>query len=206
MSAGAEPSRSSAGTIDAYGCTTLVSCPHLCIRVHGAAKHLADHKPVKLAAAEGLFETQRSAPLVLFGVPNVEERRLDYSFHVPKALSILAQGGPDAEVRGLDATPRELWPSVTLVFVAFHVMIGCGFALSQPVCVVVGRTVAGGDGRLRVRDAGAASRTAARPCEVDRGRAGRAGRRRLGLRHRGHFLLPDVSLARASAHPELCPR
>lgn len=94
-----------------------------------AAKHLADHQPAKLAAAEGLFETTRGAPLAIGGVPDVERRTLEYAVHVPKALSILAQGDPDAEVQGLDRVPRDEWPPVLLVHVAFQVMVAAGFAL-----------------------------------------------------------------------------
>lgn len=94
-----------------------------------AAKHLADHQPSKLAAAEALFETQRGAPLVIGGIPDSEARSVDYAIHIPKLLSVLAQGDPDAEVRGLDSVPRDEWPPVLLVHVAFQVMVGCGFVL-----------------------------------------------------------------------------
>lgn len=94
-----------------------------------AAKHLADHQPAKLAAAEGLFTTQRGAPLALGGIPDEQTRRTDYAIHVPKALSVLAQGDPDAEVKGLDSVPEDEWPPVLMVHVAFQVMVGSGFAL-----------------------------------------------------------------------------
>jgi len=94
-----------------------------------AAKHLADHQPVKLAAAEALFHTERGAGLALFGVPNTETESLDAAVHLPRALSLLAQGNLDAEVKGLDSAPRDEWPSVPLVFVSFRIMVACGFAL-----------------------------------------------------------------------------
>jgi len=94
-----------------------------------AAKHLADYQPVKLAAAEGLFETENAVGLALFGVPNSAERNLDYAVRVPNALSFLAQGSPDAVVRGLDLVPPDEWPNVTLVFASFHLMVACGFAM-----------------------------------------------------------------------------
>lgn len=94
-----------------------------------AAKHLADHQPVKLAAAEALFETRAAAPLAIGGIPDVETRSLRYAIHVPYALSILAQGDPHAVVQGLDTVPREEWPLVPWVHVSFQLMVGCGFAL-----------------------------------------------------------------------------
>ncbi|AKF84050.1 cytochrome BD ubiquinol oxidase subunit I [Myxococcus fulvus 124B02] len=79
-----------------------------------SAKHVAKAQPVKLAAMEGHFETARGAPLRLGGV------------EVPKALSILAFGDPDAEVRGLNEFPRDTWPPVAKVHMAFQVMVGTG--------------------------------------------------------------------------------
>nr|WP_323394405.1 cytochrome ubiquinol oxidase subunit I [Myxococcus guangdongensis] len=79
-----------------------------------SAKHVAKAQPVKLAAMEGHFETARGAPLRLGGV------------EVPKALSILAFGDPDAEVKGLNEFPRDTWPPVAKVHVAFQVMVGTG--------------------------------------------------------------------------------
>jgi cytochrome d ubiquinol oxidase subunit I len=104
----------------------LISAPLQALTGDFAAKHLADHQPLKLAAAEGLFVTQAGAPLVLGGWPDVEAREMHWALHVPKILSVLAQGDPDAVVVGLDSAPRELWPPVPLVHAAFQVMVGCG--------------------------------------------------------------------------------
>lgn len=107
----------------------LISAPLQVLTGDFAAKHLADHQPTKLAAAEALFETGRGVPLLLGGIPDVEEKRVRFGVEVPFLLSILAEGDPHAEVRGLDRTPRELWPPVLLVHLAFQVMIGSGLAM-----------------------------------------------------------------------------
>lgn len=83
-----------------------------------SAKQIAHHQPVKLAAAEGLFETQRGAPLSVGGL------------EIPKALSILAFADPDAEVKGLNDFPRDEWPPVTKVHLAFQVMVLTGSAMA----------------------------------------------------------------------------
>ncbi|AGC48782.1 cytochrome d ubiquinol oxidase subunit I [Myxococcus stipitatus DSM 14675] len=83
-----------------------------------SAKHVAKAQPVKLAAMESHFETERGAPLRLGGVT------------VPKALSILAFGDPDAEVRGLNEFPRDTWPPVAKVHAAFQVMVATGSAMA----------------------------------------------------------------------------
>jgi len=50
---------------------------------------LAAHQPVTLAAMEGMFATQRGAPIALIGQPDLQNRRLDNPLEVPRALSFL---------------------------------------------------------------------------------------------------------------------
>ncbi|AKQ70731.1 Cytochrome d ubiquinol oxidase subunit I [Myxococcus hansupus] len=95
-----------------------------------SAKHVAKAQPVKLAAMEGQFETERGAPLRLGGLPNVETGEVPYALDIPKGLSILAFADPDAEVKGLNAFPRDEWPPVGKVHVAFQVMVGTGSAMA----------------------------------------------------------------------------
>jgi cytochrome bd ubiquinol oxidase subunit I len=90
------------------------------------AEHIAHMQPAKLAAAEGLFETQRGAPLTVGGLPDAETRTTRYGLEIPKGLSLLAFRNPDAEVKGLDAFPRDEWPPVAKVHLAFEVMVGTG--------------------------------------------------------------------------------
>jgi cytochrome d ubiquinol oxidase subunit I len=91
-----------------------------------SAKVVAKTQPVKLAAMEGQFQTEKRAPLRIGGLPNVETRRTDYSVEVPAALSFLAYADFNAEVRGLDDFPRENQPPVTIVHLAFQMMVGGG--------------------------------------------------------------------------------
>lgn len=107
----------------------LISLPLQILSGDLAAKHLADAQPTKLAAAEGLFETQKGAPLTIGGLPDVDAELTRYGIELPKLLSVLAQGDPNATVKGLDAFPKELWPPVPVVHVAFQIMVACGFAM-----------------------------------------------------------------------------
>jgi cytochrome d ubiquinol oxidase subunit I len=91
-----------------------------------AAKSVAVRQPIKLAAMEGHFETEKGAPLLIGGLPNVEERRTDYALPIPKALSFLAFGDFNAEVKGLNDFPRDLWPPVVVTHIAFQIMVGIG--------------------------------------------------------------------------------
>jgi cytochrome d ubiquinol oxidase subunit I len=94
-----------------------------------SAKDVAQRQPAKLAAMEALFETSQPASLVIGGIPNEKEKRVDYAIHLPNLLSFLAHGDFQAEVKGLDQFPVEEWPPVLVTHVAFQVMVGCGMLL-----------------------------------------------------------------------------
>ena len=93
---------------------------------HHHAIQVADTQPAKLAAFEGLFETQTNAPLLLFGLPNEELGRTDYEVAIPGLLSFLIDMSFDREVQGLNDFPREQWPPVLVTFVTFHLMFLLG--------------------------------------------------------------------------------
>ncbi len=75
-----------------------------------------EYQPAKVAAMEGHFETQRGAPLILFGLPDMESAETKYAVGIPKLGSLILKHDPDGEVTGLDAFPREDWPNVPVVF------------------------------------------------------------------------------------------
>ena len=91
-----------------------------------SAKFVAEHQPVKLAAMEGHFETARGAALRIGGIPDESAGVTRYAIEVPTMLSVLAFGDPDAEVKGLEAVPRDEWPPVLITHLAFQVMVGLG--------------------------------------------------------------------------------
>jgi cytochrome bd ubiquinol oxidase subunit I len=88
-----------------------------------------EHQPRKIAALEGHFETQMGAPLILFGIPNEREERMDYALEIPKAGSLLLTHSLDGEIKGLKEWPKDERPPVMAVFFAFRIMVGIGFAM-----------------------------------------------------------------------------
>jgi cytochrome d ubiquinol oxidase subunit I len=95
-----------------------------------SARVVARTQPVKLAALEGQFETERGAPLRIGGWPDEDGRRTRFAIEIPYALSLLSFHDPRAEVRGLNDVSRELWPPVLPVHAGFQIMVGLGTVMA----------------------------------------------------------------------------
>jgi len=95
-----------------------------------SARTVAQWQPIKLAALEGQFATERGAPLRLGGWPDVDAQRTRAAIEIPRGLSLLAFHDPNAEVRGLTGFPRENWPPIPPVHLGFQVMVGLGTAMA----------------------------------------------------------------------------
>jgi cytochrome d ubiquinol oxidase subunit I len=91
-----------------------------------SARWVAHNQPVKLAAMEGLFQTQAGAPLSIGGWPDPETRQTRYAIPIPHLLSLLAYHDPNAVVRGLDEWPQADEPDPRVIHLAFQVMIALG--------------------------------------------------------------------------------
>jgi len=93
----------------------------------GQGRMLARHQPATLAALEALYETQHGAPLHFIGQPDPENKRIDNPISAPKLLSFLAFTSFNAEVKGLDAYPKEDWPqNIPLLYYSYRIMVGLG--------------------------------------------------------------------------------
>jgi cytochrome d ubiquinol oxidase subunit I len=124
----------------ALGIALLVGAPAALIQPLAGdveARYVARQQPAKLAAMEGLFQTTRGAPLSVGGIANENEMRTRYAIEIPHGLSLLAFHELDAEVKGLDAFPRDQWPPVAFVHLAFDVMVGLGSFLALVSAVVL---------------------------------------------------------------------
>jgi cytochrome d ubiquinol oxidase subunit I len=95
-----------------------------------SARAVADYQPAKLAAMEAHFETGPRAPLVIGGLPDMATRETRFALRIPGGLSFLAHHDPDAVVTGLDQFPRQDWPHVPTVHLAFQIMVGLGTYLA----------------------------------------------------------------------------
>jgi len=91
-----------------------------------SAKDIAERQPVKLAAMEAHYNTEKGAPLYIGGIVNSETQEVKYKLAIPGMLSFLAFGDFDAEVKGLNDFPEDERPNVPIVHYAFQTMVGIG--------------------------------------------------------------------------------
>ncbi len=88
------------------------------------------HQPVKVMAMEGHYQSYpEGAPLILFGIPNSAEKRMDYAIEIPKLSSLILKHGWNEPLAGLDTIRESEQPPVGIVFWSFRVMVGLGFAM-----------------------------------------------------------------------------
>jgi cytochrome bd ubiquinol oxidase subunit I len=89
-----------------------------------------EHQPIKVLAMEGDYQpSPAGAPLILFGLPNSAEARVDYEVAIPHLGSLILKHDPYAPLPGLTDYPRDQWPPVPIVFWSFRIMVGIGFAM-----------------------------------------------------------------------------
>jgi len=88
-----------------------------------------EYQPAKVAAMEGHFETHAGAPLILFGIPNAAEGRVDYRVAIPNLGSFILTHEWNGVVRGLNEWPPDQRPPVGIVFWSFRVMVAIGMAM-----------------------------------------------------------------------------
>ncbi|WBQ07663.1 cytochrome ubiquinol oxidase subunit I [Kribbella sp. CA-293567] len=100
-------------------------------------KVMTEVQPMKMAAAEALYETEKPAALSLFTIGSLDGSREIYSVKIPYLLSFLGTGHFDGEVRGINSLQQayeELYgpgsynPNIPLTYWTFRLMIGVGMA------------------------------------------------------------------------------
>ena len=90
-----------------------------------------EYQPVKVMAMEGHYKSHPDgAPLILFGIPNSVENRVDYAVEIPNLSSLILKHDLHAPLAGLDTIPLENRPPIGIVFWAFRIMVGLGFLMA----------------------------------------------------------------------------
>ena len=109
-----------------YLATALIPLQILAGDFHGL--NTLKHQPAKIAAMEGVWETERGAPVLLFAIPDEKTRSNRFAVGIPKGASYILTHDPDGEIKGLNEF-RGKHPPVFPVFWAFRVMVGVGMLM-----------------------------------------------------------------------------
>ncbi len=88
-----------------------------------------EYQPRKVAAMEGIWETEKGAALRIFAIPDQENQTNHYEIKIPKLASFILTHEWDGEIKGLKEWKPEDQPPVAIVFYSFRVMIGIGMAM-----------------------------------------------------------------------------
>jgi cytochrome bd ubiquinol oxidase subunit I len=109
-----------------YLASALIPLQIIAGDLHGL--NTLEHQPAKVAAMEGIWETQKGAPAVLFALPDSQARENRYEIAIPKLASLYLTHSLDGEVQGLNDFADE-HPPVAPVFWAFRLMVGMGLLM-----------------------------------------------------------------------------
>jgi cytochrome d ubiquinol oxidase subunit I len=86
------------------------------------------HQPAKIAAMEGIWQTERGVPLLLFAWPDEAARTNHFEIGIPKGASLILEHDPNAELKGLNEF-EGAHPPVKPVFFGFRIMVGVGLLM-----------------------------------------------------------------------------
>jgi len=87
------------------------------------------YQPVKTAAIEGLWYSQKGAPLILFANISQEKRQNSLSVQIPKFASLINTHDLNGYLVGMEGVPQSALPRVAVVFYSFRIMVGLGFLI-----------------------------------------------------------------------------
>ena len=88
-----------------------------------------EYQPIKTAAIEGVWDTQKGAPLLLFAIPDSKTETNKYTVSIPHIASLINTHKWDGELLGLKSVPKADRPNVPFVFWSFRIMVGLGLLM-----------------------------------------------------------------------------
>jgi cytochrome bd ubiquinol oxidase subunit I len=110
---------------------------------HTQAQHMVEAQPMKMAAAEGLFESENPASFSLLTIGDLDQREEMFSIRIPRLLSLLAYNKLDGEVQGIDnlqaqyraeyadvyGANADYRPPIAVIYWSFRFMVGSGLLM-----------------------------------------------------------------------------
>jgi cytochrome bd ubiquinol oxidase subunit I len=86
-----------------------------------------EYQPLKTAAMEANWQTQKGAPLILFALIDSQHEKNNFELSIPKLASLLNTHHLDGTLLGLKTVPAQDRPVIGATFWMFRVMVGIGF-------------------------------------------------------------------------------
>ncbi|NMC79368.1 MAG: cytochrome ubiquinol oxidase subunit I [Chloroflexi bacterium] len=117
---------------------------------HSQAQQMVRSQPMKMAAAEALWESQNPASFSLITIGNEPELRDVFAIRIPGLLSLLAYNRFEGEVKGIrdlqaeyEQTygPGNYIPPIAVSYWSFRIMVGCGFLMFLLVAILLWQTM-----------------------------------------------------------------
>ncbi len=105
---------------------------------HSQGQHTMEIQPMKMAAAEALWETERPASFSLLTIGDLSQRREIFSIRIPALLCLISYNSLDCEVQGiynLQAMYEQVYgpgnyiPPVAVTYWSFRIMVGAGVGI-----------------------------------------------------------------------------
>lgn len=87
-----------------------------------------EHQPQKVAAMEGVWETEKGAAMLLFAIPDEQQRKNHFEVAIPNLASLILTHDPQGEIKGLNEFVGQ-HPPVKPVFFGFRIMVGMGLLM-----------------------------------------------------------------------------
>ncbi len=87
-----------------------------------------EHQPQKIAAMEGVWHTEKGAPLLLFAIPDEQNKTNHFELAIPNMASFILTHDINGEIKGLNEFEGN-HPPVAPVFYAFRLMVGVGMLM-----------------------------------------------------------------------------
>lgn len=119
---------------------TLISSLGVILSGHAQAQVMTQQQPMKMAAAEALYQTEKGAEFSLFAIGTPDGKRLLFNLTLPHLLSVLATNTWDGEVQGINQVqaqeerlygPGDYMPVIPITYWTFRIMVGVGFLLAM---------------------------------------------------------------------------
>jgi cytochrome d ubiquinol oxidase subunit I len=107
----------------------IVAIPLQIVMGDMVGRNVQHYQPIKTAAIEGVWHTEKGAPLLLFAYPDMKLEKNLWTIGIPKLASLINTHQWNGTLEGLTSVPRADRPFAPIVFYTFRIMVGLGILM-----------------------------------------------------------------------------